>query len=472
MALNPFTGEIGGYESPSTAAGIGMASLETAGVQSPLAFRMLEQAPSASAAFFFSVNRGSNTILKGGYADNAKYRFKKDYFGQRITQKRMLARRATRLQASGKSAPFLRPAMRNTALMPRNLSRFSSLSALSDPSANKYSPFSASSFLNKTRFGSQLSEKITGEALSPGATSFGPGLLSFVTAGRKADVLERKALAGNKRAMRKLQTLDKNIQSLATINNPTFIKGVRTRGYVPAGGVRSDIVYSNGRGRVAKGVKEMKLYTGSGENMVSKIYKAGQFIPKDAQVPVYSRVGTPGFSLAKSAMVTGEGAGTVGVRRNMLASSMSGEATRYMAGYVSGAMGFADVTGLEGMALKGAGKAVEHMASESMAKRGLAMGAKYAGMALPGVNLLMTASLVYDLGKMAGEVVKSGINLARDAGKSLQGTIAKPMFGMGYKDTEAAATSRSRGVMAIQNSRLNMRSLLGNEASMMASYYG
>jgi hypothetical protein len=93
-------------------------------------------------------------------------------------------------------------------------------------------------------------------------------------------------------------------------------------------------------------------------------------------------------------------------------------------------------------------------------------------MALPGVNLLMTASLVYDLGKMAGEVVKSGINLARDAGKSLQGTIAKPMFGMGYKDTEAAATSRSRGVMAIQNSRLNMRSLLGNEASMMASYYG
>ena len=79
---------------------------------------------------------------------------------------------------------------------------------------------------------------------------------------------------------------------------------------------------------------------------------------------------------------------------------------------------------------------------------------------------------MYDLGKMAGEVVKSGINLAKDAGKSLQGDIYKPSFGAGYKDTEAAATSRSRGVMAIQNSRLNARSMLGSEGAMMAAHYG
>jgi hypothetical protein len=455
MALNPFTGEIGGYESPSTAAGIGMASLETAGVQSPLAFRMLEQAPSASAAFFFSVNRGSNTILKGGYADNAKYRFKKDYFGQRITQKRMLARRATRLQASGKSAPFLRPAMRNTVPMPRNLSRFSSLSAFSDPSANKYSPFSASSFLNKTRFGSQLSEKITGEALSPGATSFGPGLLSFVTAGRKSDVLERKAFGGSDRAMRKLQTLDKNIQSLATVNNPAGMLTSKLSYSTPINTASRTLSYKESLGMLP--IQRPGLNATQAANQSKKVIVTGTAGPYEAGL---------------AARVAGQGAGTVGVRGNMLASSMSGEATRYMAGYFRGAMGFADAAGLEGIALKGAGKAVEHMAAESIAKRGLAMGAKYAGMAIPGVNLLMTASLVYDLGKMAGEVVKSGINLARDAGKSLQGTIAKPMFGMGYKDTEAAATSRSRGVMAIQNSRLNMRSLLGNEASMMASYYG
>jgi hypothetical protein len=93
-------------------------------------------------------------------------------------------------------------------------------------------------------------------------------------------------------------------------------------------------------------------------------------------------------------------------------------------------------------------------------------------MAIPGLQFVAAASFVYDLGKMAGEVVKSGINLARDANKSLQGSINKPMFGMGYRDTEAAATSRSRGVMAIQNSRLNARSVLGSEAGMMASHFG
>jgi len=93
-------------------------------------------------------------------------------------------------------------------------------------------------------------------------------------------------------------------------------------------------------------------------------------------------------------------------------------------------------------------------------------------MAVPGLQALGTASLLYDLGKMAGEVVVSGINLAKDAYKSVQGTINKPAFGMGYQDTEAAATSRARGVMAIQNSRLNARSVLGSEAGMMAAHFG
>jgi hypothetical protein len=95
-----------------------------------------------------------------------------------------------------------------------------------------------------------------------------------------------------------------------------------------------------------------------------------------------------------------------------------------------------------------------------------------AAMLLPGVQLVAAASFIYDIGQMAGEVVKSGINLAKDANKSLQGSIAKPTFGMGYKDTEAAATSRARGVQAIQNSRLNARSALGTEGAMMAAHYG
>ena len=100
------------------------------------------------------------------------------------------------------------------------------------------------------------------------------------------------------------------------------------------------------------------------------------------------------------------------------------------------------------------------------------LGARAAAFAVPGLNLLATAALVYDLGRLGGEGIKSGINLIRDAGKSLQGSLSKPIFGMGYRDTEAASTSRSRGVMAIQNSRLNARSALGSEASMMAAHFG
>lgn len=465
MPLNPFTGEIGGYDAPSTVAGAGMVSLETAGIQNPLAFRMLEDMPSATSAFFFSINRGSNTLLKGGYADGSKRRFTKDFFGQRgpIASKytpgsTMLSRRATRMQAAGKT-PFARPAMRNMVPMPRNLTRLDKLSIFSDPSHNKYSPFSISSMLNNKKIGPKLAEKITGEALTPGTTAFGPGLLSFITAGRKADVLERKALGGSERALRKLGTLDRNISKLADLNNPGMgIAGVKNIGDPNLTRLKSSEMSYSQRGKLGY----LEYY----DKNKLRATRTMSFTD-DAMTKAVGVLEGPIQAGARPLV-----GGQVGVRGNMLASTASGEGTRYLAGYFRGAMGYAETSDLQGQALRGATKAVEHLASESVAKRGLAMGAKYAGMAIPGVNLIATAALVYDLGKMAGEVVKSGINLARDAGKSLQGTIAKPLFGMGYRDTEAAATSRSRGVMAIQNSRLNMRSLLGNEASMMASYYG
>ncbi len=217
--------------------------------------------------------------------------------------------------------------------------------------------------------------------------------------------------------------------------------------------------------------------------------------------------------------VTGQGVGQVGVRGNLMASSLSGAFTAYGAGYARGALGFGGVSGLTGRALKGAqaseaafGKAISSFGDEGLrlaggqvikgadeavnflrstgggslfkqlgtkgtmavARSGGAtmLATRAAAMAIPGLNLIATASLVYDLGKMGGELIKSGINFARDANRSLQGSIAKPAFGMGYKDTEAAATSRARGVMAIQNARLNARSMLGAEGAMMAAHYG
>jgi hypothetical protein len=99
-------------------------------------------------------------------------------------------------------------------------------------------------------------------------------------------------------------------------------------------------------------------------------------------------------------------------------------------------------------------------------------GTRIAGTALRGVPVLGQAMLAYDLGKLAGETFKSAVSFAGEATKSIQGSLHKPIFGMGYKDTQVAATSRSRGVMAIQNSRLNARSMIGSEAGMMAAHFG
>ena len=99
-------------------------------------------------------------------------------------------------------------------------------------------------------------------------------------------------------------------------------------------------------------------------------------------------------------------------------------------------------------------------------------GPRMLGAAMGPLAVLSNAQLMYDIGKGVGKIAVGGMNFAKDAIKSMQGSINKPMFGTGFKDNEVAATSRSRGVMAIQNSRLNARSLLGSEAGMMASHFG
>lgn len=94
---------------------------------------------------------------------------------------------------------------------------------------------------------------------------------------------------------------------------------------------------------------------------------------------------------------------------------------------------------------------------------------KFAGQALGAFGM---ASMTYDIGKGVGKMMMGGVNFGKDALKSMQGSINKPLFGAGFKDNEVAATSRSRGVMAIQNSRLNARSSLGSEGAMMAAHFG
>lgn len=466
-------------------------------VESPLWARMMENIPGISASVGFHTGRGANTLMRGGYMDKPS-----------VLGKRVNARRASRYRfigedgaltsarssqylfggegKVGKKMAFFRSSRLNNATMrPRAFSRYHSMSVFAESSNFAYTPFAGSSILGNTKFGKNLVEK-SGMKLKEGESAFGPGLISGISAGRRVDVLERKALKGSSRAITKLEKVDKSLTNLARMNNPNMMTK-----------------------SVIQGAKQNTRF--AGEYMLTAQERL-------AQARAAGLSGTVLDQTMKSA-VTAEGMGAIGVRGNIYASSMPGAFTKFSGGYVRGAMGFGNTAGLTGRALEGAraaearfggafakafgeeglsfggklfkgaeggiellqgtgGKALfKGLGTEGIAKLaasggGRVLAARGLAMAVPGLQVLATASLVYDLGKMAGEVVKSGINLAKDANRSLQGSIAKPAFGMGYKDTEAAATSRARGVQAIQNSRLNARSALGTEGAMMAAHYG
>jgi len=126
----------------------------------------------------------------------------------------------------------------------------------------------------------------------------------------------------------------------------------------------------------------------------------------------------------------------------------------------------------EKVAMKTAGK----IAAKGGIKLGAKIGAAVAVNAIPIagqiVSAVMLADLAMDVGKLGVEVFKSGVDFAKEAAISYKGSINKGVMGMGYRDSTVAATSRARGVQAIQNSRLNARSVLGSEAGAMAAHFG
>jgi hypothetical protein len=107
------------------------------------------------------------------------------------------------------------------------------------------------------------------------------------------------------------------------------------------------------------------------------------------------------------------------------------------------------------------------------AKAGLEVGGALAARTalnfIPIVNTVMWAMTAYDLTRM---FVPNTAKFAIDSARSYQGWGSRGTFGSPYKTNEASLTSRSRGVSAIQNSRLNARSILGSEAGGMHAYFG
>lgn len=459
MPLNPLTGQFEDYVDPQA--------------NEPLAMRMIGASPGISASLGMSSRRGANTLMRGGFFDDAR-RFSKSrakyqvFQGGSVTptpatrksflfgKRRFLNDTAAEI---GTKTSFFKPArVNNATLRPRALGRFHSLSVFGATEGNNlYTYAQGHGLFNKTdKFGMGRLRQASGAA--DGTALMGPGLLAAVSAGRRMDL----------RGVGNVDDFGLRIERLATMNNRALLTGKAGVTYAEASAMTL----------AERGGMGVSSYMAANAGTAS-VYESGMAAVK---------------------------AGERGVAGNLLASSMGGAGTQYLGGYFRGAQGFAGKAGLSEAAGKGAQAAVAHMeqaifktigsqsmhlGSEALEKGVIktlgktatfkalgtsagakVLGARAAAMAIPGLQFVAAASFVYDLGKMAGEVVKSGINLARDANKSLQGSINKPMFGMGYKDTEAAATSRSRGVMAIQNSRLNARSVLGSEAAMMASHFG
>lgn len=489
MALDPFQGqEVYAGEVP----------------EPPLSMRMLENVPGIATGIAFNAARGSNTIMSGGgFLDDARMfknkkatkfgAFRRGSFGldpADISSGKSLVqygsiKRSTTNAAGQMRDPFLRSSrINNVTARPRAFRKMSSLSVFSEGQSGLYSYAGGIRGLGKTRVG-PLGRMADNLGVGANESLLGPGLFSAISAGRSMDKIERRVLAGG-RGSGKLAKADRSIQRLLSMNNP---------GALLSGPLQSPI-------QMARSMAGIPGATGA--------------LPASKRLADARAILAPtqGYRAGIASMVqAGSTVGKVGVRGDLLASAMPGKGTQFMGGYIRGAAGYGGAT--FGLANQGylrslahttealgegiIGKAGAKYAGEQGAKTLLAregggiikkLGVKgamqFAGSG-PGAKVLATRGLytasrtlpvvgqvmlAYDLARMGGEVVKSGINLARDAEKSLQGSFNKSTFGMGYRDTQAAATSRSRGVMAIQNSRLNARSALGSEAGMMSAHFG
>ena len=468
----------------------------------PLAFRMMEHMPGLTASLLFASHRGSNTVLRGGFMDDRRrgpgklggfargsneltQPTSRAYYGSSARRSRLAAAAGT---SEGKMAFGKGARVNHITARPRALSRYNSLSIFNaSNNAATYSPFQ---FMSRVA-GSQLKKSEAFRNAFYGGREIGKeeqvlqrGMLSMAIAGRKSDMLERKALGGSSRAAAKVSTAQEQVRRLAGMNNPLQV--VRGASVLESG---SAINLARDRG---------KMIGMGGMTAQQRLAAARSVAPQIATSISYTGLGATGVNNA----IAAAGGTRVGLTGNLMASAAANAGSRAFLGYTRGALGNIGAGGLTGEALEGANRAVSHLSdalggnkmrvagkaldegvvktiglkrtiqAAGTKKGAMVLGTRTAMMAIPGLNLLATASLVYDLGKMGGELIKSGANLAKDAVKSMKGSIDKPVFGMGYKDNEISATSRSRGVMAIQNSRLNARSMLGSEGSMMAAHFG
>jgi hypothetical protein len=381
------------------------------------ALAAMEHMPGMGQAAGFTAFRGSNTILKGGWADKPR----------RI----------------GKSPIQSGGMLRNNSPRPRSWSRYGSQDVFfGGAGAKKYSPFAAGSGLvnvaaKRGVLGTRIQDlsrdslKLGGALTADGKERVvGRGMLSQITAAERAGRMKNLKGAGG---LGSYFSKAKGVPFAGQITDP---KAARTA------------IYASMKGSLGQRVGG---------------YMAGLH---DPALGMYSKVmeGAVGqeFGAAAAKSSSALKAGGLGAKKFTMREGAKGIATAYRGGMTKAAG--KQLTGL----------AAKKVGMSAAAKTGAAVGLRAVGMAIPYVNIAMAVWMAYDVGKLiTTAAIPGSARLATDAYKSYVGTSNQKMFGgSGFKISEAAVTSRQRGVMAIQNSRLNARSVLGSEAGGMAAHFG
>lgn len=188
------------------------------------------------------------------------------------------------------------------------------------------------------------------------------------------------------------------------------------------------------------------------------------------------------------------------MRRRLAYMSMQGKGGQWIGGYmasmkdmdmpVRAGTSFARGHGAGAGALRGIGITADQAAGKVTMKEGIsairgalktpggkavatkgaaALGIRAVGNVAPVVAPLFWLWTAYDIAKA---VIPRAPEFAAEVYTSYTGWGNRRMFGAPFKTNEAAITSRQRGVMAIQNSRMNARNVIGSEASGVAAYFG
>jgi hypothetical protein len=225
MPINPMTGMPQPYSQEEM-------------LDAPLVVRMGGKLPATTAGIGFQAGRSARTIMAGGGFMDDAVRFGINKKARRygafrrgsmtldaadLNSGEQFLRKTRGLRTLGEKEPIFYGARANTiTLRPRALRRGSSLSMLSQDERTYTYAQGVRGLLSKSRTGplGKLAEESGTTADEP---LLGPGLFGAITAGRKMDILEAKAYAGNARALSKLGRSEVGITRLAGMNNPSIL---------------------------------------------------------------------------------------------------------------------------------------------------------------------------------------------------------------------------------------------------------